>query len=85
MKSKFVELPDGDAMLVLTRRKGEQLVISLGEETILVRVIEINRNRVRLGIVAPSNVPVHREEVARRMELENDVEAYLIRAEGAES
>ncbi len=72
-------------MLVLTRRKGEQLVISLGEETILVRVIEINRNRVRLGIVAPSNVPVHREEVARRMELENDVEAYLIRAEGAES
>jgi len=57
-------------MLVLTRKKGEQLVIRLGGETVFVRVLEVAGERVRLGITAPLSVAVHREEVARRIELE---------------
>ncbi len=55
-------------MLVLTRKKDQQLVIQVGEENILVRVLDVNGDRVRLGIVAPRSVPVHREEVARRIQ-----------------
>lgn len=54
-------------MLVLTRRRLEQLVITLGDQTVLVRVLEVGGDRVRLGIVAPKKVAVHREEVARRI------------------
>jgi carbon storage regulator len=54
-------------MLVLTRRKLEQLVITIGDQTVLVRVLELGRDRVRLGVVAPKEVAVHREEVARRI------------------
>ena len=52
-------------MLVLTRRKNEKIVIGEG---IVVTVVAINGNRVRLGIEAPPEVPVHREEIARRLE-----------------
>jgi carbon storage regulator len=58
-------------MLVLTRRKLEQLVITLGDQTVFVRVVDIGRDRVRLGVSAPKEVAVHREEVARRIEAEN--------------
>ena len=55
-------------MLVLTRKKDQQLVIQLGEETVLVRVLELNGDRVRLGLTAPRSVTIHREEVARRIQ-----------------
>jgi carbon storage regulator len=55
-------------MLVLTRKKGEQIVIRLGEETVIVRIADVTRDRVRLGVIAPRSVAVHREEVARRIE-----------------
>ena len=54
-------------MLVLSRRKNEAIVIGQG---VVVTVVAINGNSVRLGIEAPPEVPVHREEVARRLELE---------------
>jgi len=54
-------------MLVLTRRKGEQLVITMGDQTVYVRVLDVARDRVRLGITAPLDVAIHREEVARRI------------------
>lgn len=54
-------------MLVLTRRKYEQLVITLGDQTVIVRVVDVGRDRVRLGIIAPKEVAVHREEVALRI------------------
>jgi carbon storage regulator len=50
-------------MLVLSRKQGEQVVIDLGGRTIVVRVVGINRDRVRLGITAPEDITVHREEV----------------------
>jgi len=49
-------------MLVLSRKKGESLVIG---DNIAVTVIEIRGDKVRLGIEAPRDVTVHREEVAR--------------------
>jgi carbon storage regulator len=55
-------------MLVLSRKKDQQLVIQVGEENVLVRVLDVNGDRVRLGIIAPRSVAVHREEVARRIQ-----------------
>jgi carbon storage regulator CsrA len=52
-------------MLILTRKIGQQLVIRLGNETIVVRVADVIRGRVSLGIIAPRSVAVRREEVAR--------------------
>jgi len=54
-------------MLVLTRKKNEQIVITLGTQMVIVRVLEVCRDRVRLGIIAPKAVTIHREEVARRL------------------
>jgi len=53
-------------MLVLTRKKDEQLVIRLGEEAVCVHVLELNGCRVRIGITAPRSVSNLREKVARR-------------------
>ena len=54
-------------MLVLTRKTNEQLVIQLGDDTVYVRVLSIGRDRVRIGVIAPRNITVHREEVAQRI------------------
>ena len=51
-------------MLVLSRRRDE--AICLGDE-VRVRVIEVRGDKVRLGIDAPRNVAVHREEVRERI------------------
>ncbi len=56
-------------MLVLTRSKNEQIVI--GEDRkIVVEVVEVQGGKVRLGIQAPNEVPVHRREVIDRMDAE---------------
>jgi carbon storage regulator len=47
-------------MLVFTRRRHETIMIGDGIE---VRVLRIGRDGVRLGIVAPADVPVHRQEI----------------------
>jgi len=47
-------------MLVLRRKKNESIVIN---DDITIVVVEIRGDRVRLGIEAPKDVPVHREEV----------------------
>jgi carbon storage regulator len=54
-------------MLILSRKVNEQIVIRYGEHTALVRIIEIGRGRVRLGVTAPNDVVVHREEIAQRI------------------
>ena len=60
-------------MLVLSRKKNESIVIN---NDIVVTVVEIRGDKVRLGIVAPKEVPVHRQEVyeaihGTRSEVEN--------------
>jgi len=47
-------------MLVLSRQLEESIVIG---DQIVVKVVDIRGDKVRLGIVAPENIPVHRQEV----------------------
>ena len=52
-------------MLVLTRRVGEEIVIGDG---IRVRIVAIDNHRVRVGVTAPKEVAVHRQEVHQRLQ-----------------
>lgn len=47
-------------MLVLSRKTGESIIIN---DNITVTIIEIRGDKVRLGVEAPSDIPVHRQEV----------------------
>ena len=47
-------------MLVLSRKKDESIIIN---DNIVVTVVEIRRDKVRLGFEAPKDVPIHRREV----------------------
>ena len=57
-------------MLVLSRKQGEGIVIG---HDITVTVVEIRGGRVKLGFSGPSEVPIHREEVRRRIEQESPI------------
>lgn len=56
-------------MLVLTRKLGE--VIRVGD-AVTVRVLEVKGNQVRLGVEAPADVRIYREEVYRAIRKENE-------------
>jgi carbon storage regulator len=61
-------------MLILTRRVGETVVI--GDE-VTVTVLGIKGNQVRIGVKAPKNVAVHREEIFERIRVERGEEATI--------
>lgn len=52
-------------MLILTRRVGETLMIG---EQVTVTVLGVKGNQVRVGISAPKDVSVHREEIFQRIQ-----------------
>ena len=56
-------------MLVLSRKKNESIVIN---GKITVTVVEIRGDKVRLGIEAPMEVPVHRQEVYERIRAQGE-------------
>ena len=56
-------------MLLLTRRIGESVVI--GDEDVRLTILGIKGNQVRLGIAAPADISVHREEVFLKIKNEN--------------
>lgn len=51
-------------MLVLTRKTSEKIIVN---NEIVITVVEIRGNRVKLGIIAPTEVPVMREEIAEKL------------------
>jgi len=56
-------------MLVLTRRVGEALMVG---NDVTVTILGINGNQVRVGINAPKDLAVHREEIYERIRREQD-------------
>ena len=58
-------------MLVLSRKKNESIVIN---NDVVITVVEIRGDKVRLGIVAPKDVPVHRQEVFEAIHGKNPME-----------
>ena len=55
-------------MLVLTRKNGESIRIGDG---IIIKVLEHSSTQVRIGITAPQDVPIHREEIYSKIQAEN--------------
>lgn len=56
-------------MLILTRRVGESLIIG---DDVVVNVLGVKGNQVRIGVDAPKDVSVHREEIYDRIQAEKD-------------
>ena len=61
-------------MLVLTRKSGESITIG---DDIKVSIIEVKGKQVRIGIQAPQQTPVHREEIFQRIQEENRMAALI--------
>ena len=59
-------------MLILTRRIGESITVG---DTVTVKVIGIRAGQVKLGIEAPTEIPVHRAEVFLRIQREKEGDA----------
>ena len=51
-------------MLVLSRKRGEAITIGNG---VTVTVLAVQGNKVKIGVVAPAEVPVHRQEIHERI------------------
>jgi len=59
-------------VLVLTRRKGESIIIGSNVE---VRILEVSRHQVKIGIDAPRSVPVYRREIYEKVRAANKAAA----------
>ncbi len=59
-------------MLVLSRKKTERLVIG---GNIVITVVDVRGDKVRLGIEAPRDVPIHRSEVQAAIQSERETQA----------
>ncbi len=61
-------------MLVLSRQRDESIIIG---DNVQITVVDIRGDKVRLGIVAPAEIPVHRKEVYDAIQRENRKAAGL--------
>lgn len=55
-------------MLILTRKLGESIIV---DEDVQISVIEINKNNIKIGINAPKELTIYREEVFLKIKEEN--------------
>jgi len=55
-------------MLILSRKNGQRIMV---DHDIAITVLDIKHGQVRIGIDAPKNVQVHREEIYMRIQQEN--------------
>ena len=55
-------------MLVLSRQRDESIIIG---DNIVITIVDIRGDKVRLGIEAPTEIPVHRQEVYEAIQREN--------------
>lgn len=58
-------------MLVLSRKKNEQIIVG---DSIVITVVEVRGDRVRLGIEAPQEIPIHRNEVLESIKAQQAAE-----------
>ncbi len=58
-------------MLVLTRVVDTSIIIGDGENKVEVVILGINGSQVKVGILAPTNIPVHRHEIYERIQRSN--------------
>ena len=61
-------------MLVLSRHRDESIMIG---DNVVVTIVDIRGDKVRLGIAAPKEIPVHRQEVYEAIQRENRSSATL--------
>lgn len=61
-------------MLVLSRQRDESIIIG---DNIVVTIVDIRGDKVRLGIEAPTEIPVHRREVYEAIQRENQRASQL--------
>ncbi|MBM1183470.1 carbon storage regulator CsrA [Pseudomonas lundensis] len=61
-------------MLILTRRVGETIRIN---DDISIQVLSVCGQQVKIGIVAPADVAVHREEIWKRIQAEREISSTL--------
>ena len=61
-------------MLVLSRHRDESIMIG---DDVVITIVDIRGDKVRLGIEAPQDIPVHRQEVYEAIKRENQKAAHV--------
>jgi carbon storage regulator len=61
-------------MLILTRRLGEGIQIGEG---ITIKVVDVKGKHVKIGITAPNELPIYREEIYEKIQAENRLSSSL--------
>ncbi|MEM5948565.1 carbon storage regulator CsrA [Spirochaetia bacterium 38H-sp] len=59
-------------MLILSRKKGESIIL---DDNITITVVEVKGDNIKLGIEAPENIKIYREEVYKAIQEENKTAA----------